>query len=83
MTGPCGWAGAASQDAGVGLVAMLGAGINLVPPALTILGAGVLALGASPAVGPPWLSAAVLTATGAAAALLGAIAFHRRDVTGE
>jgi ABC-2 type transport system permease protein len=105
---------------------MLGAGINLVPPALTLLGIGVLAAGiwprattavtygvlawslliqlaggffssnhwlldtsvfhhltAAPAVSPHWLSAAVLTATGAAAALLGAVAFQRRDVTGE
>ncbi len=42
------WAGAASQDAGVGLGTMLGAGLNVVPPALCIFGLGVLALGAWP-----------------------------------
>jgi polyether ionophore transport system permease protein len=126
LAGLLAWAGAASQDAGVGLAAMLGAGINLVPPALMVLGAGVLTLGmwprattavtygvlawsllielaggffgtdhwlldtsvfhhlaAVPAVSPHWLSAAVLTAIGAGAALFGAAAFHRRDVAGE
>jgi ABC-2 type transport system permease protein len=126
LAGLLAWAGAASQDAGIGLVAMLGAGINLVPPALTVLGAGVLTLGiwprattavtygvlawslliqlaggffgsnhwlldtsvfhhlaAAPAVSPHWPGAAVLAVTGAGATLLGAAAFHRRDVTGE
>ena len=62
---------------------MLGAGINAVPPALTALGVGVLTLAAAPAVSPHELSAAVLTASGAGAALLGAAVFRRRDVTGE
>jgi ABC-2 type transport system permease protein len=42
------WVGAASQNAGVGLMSLLGAGINVVPPALCVLGAGVLAMGVWP-----------------------------------
>jgi ABC-2 type transport system permease protein len=42
------WLGAASQDSDVGLTTLLGAGANLVPPALTILGIGVLAFGIRP-----------------------------------
>ena len=42
------WLGAASQHSGVGLTTLLGAGVNLVPPAITILGVGVLAFGTRP-----------------------------------
>ena len=42
------WLGAASQHAGVTLTTLLGAGINLVPPAIVILGFGVLAFGLRP-----------------------------------
>jgi ABC-2 type transport system permease protein len=42
------WIGSASQRAGVGIASLLAAGVNLVPPALFILGIGVLAFGAYP-----------------------------------
>jgi ABC-2 type transport system permease protein len=42
------WAGAASQHSGVSLARLLSAGIAVVPPALCLLGIGVLALGAWP-----------------------------------
>ena len=42
------WVGAASQDAGVGFVTLLQAGLNLVPPAVFVLGVGVLTLGLWP-----------------------------------
>ena len=42
------WLGAASQHAGVSFTTLLEAGINLVPPAITILGIGVLAFGYGP-----------------------------------
>jgi len=48
IAGVFAWLGAASQHAGVGFMALLGAGLNLVPPALTILGIGVLAFGLRP-----------------------------------
>jgi ABC-2 type transport system permease protein len=48
VAGLCGWAGAASQQSGVSIMSMLGAGLNVVPPALCILGAGVLAIGIWP-----------------------------------
>jgi polyether ionophore transport system permease protein len=126
LAGLCTWAGAASQDSGVGLGALLTAGINVVFPALAVLGIGVLALGvwpratsavvygvlawsllielaggffgsnrwlldtsvfhhmaAAPAVSPDWTSAAVLAAVGAAAALVGGVAFARRDLASE
>ena len=40
-------------------------------------------MAAAPAVSPDWTSAAVLTAVGAAAALLGGGAFARRDLASE
>jgi ABC-2 type transport system permease protein len=40
--------GAASQHSGVGLVTLLIAGVNLVPPAICILGIGVLTYGLAP-----------------------------------
>ncbi len=42
------WLGAASQHAGVEFTTLLGAGLNLVPPAITILGLGVLTFGVRP-----------------------------------
>ena len=42
------WLGAASQDAGVGLPAALGAGLNVVPPAVCIAGIGLAVLGVWP-----------------------------------
>jgi polyether ionophore transport system permease protein len=120
------WLGAASQGSGVTLPSLLGAGINVVFPALAVLGIGVLAFGvwprattavtygvlawsllielaggffgsshwlldtsvfhhmaAAPAVSPDWTSALALAAVGAAAALLGGVAFARRDLASE
>ncbi len=48
VAGLCAWLGAASQGAGVGLASLLGAGLNVVPPALCVLGIGVLVLGVWP-----------------------------------
>ncbi len=42
------WLGAASQNAGAGLASLLSAGINVVPPAVCILGIGVLTIGVWP-----------------------------------
>ncbi|HSP37637.1 MAG TPA: polyketide antibiotic transporter [Frankiaceae bacterium] len=42
------WAGAASQHADVGFGRLLEAGVNVLPPAAVVLGAGVLALGLRP-----------------------------------
>lgn len=42
------WLGAATQRSGVGLATLIGAGVNLVPPAVMILGIGVLAFGLVP-----------------------------------
>jgi ABC-2 type transport system permease protein len=42
------WAGAATENAGSGLAALLEAGVNLVPPSMVILGAGILAFGFLP-----------------------------------
>jgi ABC-2 type transport system permease protein len=42
------WLGAASQHAGVSFPRLLEAGVNLVPPAVAILGIGVLAFGIRP-----------------------------------
>ena len=42
------WLGVASQSSGIGLVTLLGAGLNLVPPAVVIVGIGVLAFGVIP-----------------------------------
>lgn len=48
LAGGCAWAGAASQHAGVPLPDLLEAGGNLLPPAVLVLGAGVLAFGLRP-----------------------------------
>ena len=42
------WLGAATQHSGVHFVTLLGAGVNLVPPAITVLGIGVLTFGVCP-----------------------------------
>ena len=42
------WLGATSQHAGVTLLTLLGAGINLVPPAIVVAGFGVLVFGLRP-----------------------------------
>jgi ABC-2 type transport system permease protein len=42
------WAGAATQDAGVSLSSMLGAGANCLPAALLFLGLGALAFALAP-----------------------------------
>ena len=44
------WLGAATQHSGLSVVTLLGAGINLVPPSMVILGVGVLAFGIRPRV---------------------------------
>ena len=120
------WLGAASQHAGVGFTSLLEAGVNLVPPAITILGIGVLVFGAypratsivvytllgwsllveiiggigaishwildtsvfhqmasAPATSPHWEANGIMAAIGVAGALLGGVAFWRRDVQGE
>jgi ABC-2 type transport system permease protein len=120
------WLGAASQHSGVGLATLLDAGLNVVPPALFVLGAGALTFGvwpralssvtygflawsflveiiggligvshwildtslfhqmsAAPAVKPNWTSGAALSALGVAAAGMGALAFHHRDLAAE
>jgi ABC-2 type transport system permease protein len=126
LAGVFAWLGAASQHAGVGLTTMLEAGLNLVPPAITILGIGALAFGvwpratpivvyvllgwsllavviggigaishwvldtsvfhqmaSAPAVPPHWEANGVMVAIGVAGALIGGIAFNRRDLRGE
>jgi ABC-2 type transport system permease protein len=42
------WVGASTQDDGVSLSTLLGAALNVIPPALCLLGIGVLALGVRP-----------------------------------
>jgi ABC-2 type transport system permease protein len=42
------WLGAAIEHAGVSVTALLGAGLNIAPPAICILGLGALVLGAWP-----------------------------------
>ena len=126
VAGLCAWLGAASQHAGVSFASLLGAGLNVVPSALCILGIGVFVLGiwpraasavtygllawsllieviggtinanhwlldtsvfhemaAAPAVAPNWTSEGVLVAVGVLAAVLGGVAFGRRDLKGE
>jgi ABC-2 type transport system permease protein len=126
VAGVFGWLGAASQHAGVSFSTLAAAGVNLVPPAVTIGGLGVLALGvwprgtsivvyavlgwsllvvviggigavshwildtsvfhqmaSAPAVPPHWAANGVMVAIGVASALIGGIAFSRRDLQGE
>ncbi len=120
------WLGAASQHAGVRFTSVMGAGLNIVPPAVCILGIGALVLGvwpratsivtygvlgwsllaeliggigslnhwvldtsvfhqmaAAPAVAPNWTAETRLVALGVASALIGGIAFNRRDLASE
>ncbi len=120
------WLGAASQHSSVGFTTLLGAGVNLVPPAIAILGIGVLAFGirprttsvvvygllgwsflvvivggigaanhwvldtsvfhhmaSAPAVSPDWEANGIMTGIGVASALVGGLAFWRRDLQGE
>jgi ABC-2 type transport system permease protein len=42
------WVGSASQHGGVPLPTLLGAGLNLVPPAVLVVGVGVAAFGVAP-----------------------------------
>ena len=119
------WLGTASGHTGIPLSTLIEAGINVVPPALLILGVGALAFGAwpratsitvygliawsimveligglssasrwlldtsvfhqmapAPASTPNWTVGAVMIGIGAVAAILGAVAFQRRDLTG-
>lgn len=48
VAGCAAWLGTASQNAGVGLGTLLEAGLNLVPPAIFVLGLGVLTFGLWP-----------------------------------
>ncbi len=48
LAGMAAWIGTASQHAGVSITTTLEAGLNIVPPALCVLGAGALALGMVP-----------------------------------
>ena len=48
LTGVAAWAGAATQHAAVGFGDLVEAGLNVVPPALFVLGAGALAFGLRP-----------------------------------
>ena len=59
-TALAGWAGIAGGPSGLGLGPMLQAGLNLVPPALLVLGLGILLLGAAPRLAMPLLYALVL-----------------------
>lgn len=120
------WLGAASQHAGVSFTTLIGAGVNIVPPAVLIAGLGALALGvwprgtsivvyavlgwsvlvvviggigavspwvldtsvfhqmaSAPAVPPHWAADGVMVAIGVASALIGGIAFNRRDLRAE
>ena len=119
------WLGAETQSTGLGVVHLVGAGLNLVAPAMVVLGAGTLALGwapravplvaygvlgwsflvqmvggviqanhwlldtsvfhhmtAAPAVAPNWVTAGALLGVAAAATLVGAWRFSRRDLVG-
>jgi ABC-2 type transport system permease protein len=126
LAGLFAWWGAVADGAGLGLARLLGAGVNVVAPALCVLGIGSLVMGAlpraavavtygllawsmliellggffssnhwlldtsvfhqmtpAPAVGPDWATVAVMALVGAAAAVLGALCFTRRDLIGE
>lgn len=117
------WFGAASQHTGLSFTGLLGAGVNLVPPAIAILGIGMLAFGvrpratsivvygvlgwsllivivggfgtishwvldtsvfhhmaSAPGVPPNWEANGIMTAIGVGAALVGELAFRRRDL---
>ena len=48
LAGVSTWVGAAADHAGIGLPTLLSAGLNVVPPALVVVGAGALAIGVAP-----------------------------------
>jgi ABC-2 type transport system permease protein len=48
LAGLCAWLGAASQHTGVRFASLIGAGLNVVPPAFCLLGLGVLVWGVRP-----------------------------------
>jgi ABC-2 type transport system permease protein len=120
------WVGASTQGDRTSLSTLLGAGLNVVPPALCLLGIGVLAVGVwpratsyvvyavltwsllveivggigavshwvldtsifhhmapAPAVAADWGTGAWMIVVGAACAVIGALAFRRRDLQGE
>lgn len=120
------WIGATTQHAGLSLTMLLDAGVNIVPPAVAVLGVGVLAFGirprwtsvvvygvlgwslllvivggigainhwvldtsvfhhmaSAPAVRPNWDANGIMTAVGLATAVVGVLAFGRRDLQGE
>jgi ABC-2 type transport system permease protein len=126
LAGTSAWLGAASQHAGVSFTTLVQAGLNIVPPAVTILGFGALAFGmrprgtsvvayavlgwslfvviiggigaaphwvldtsvfhqmsSAPAVSPHWAANGIMIVVGVASALVGGIAFTRRDSQGE
>lgn len=123
--GVFGWLGAASQHTGLSFTSMLEAGVNLVPPAIVVLGIGVLTIGirpratsivvytvlvwsllivmvggfgtvshwvldtsvfhhmaSAPSVPPNWEANGIMIGIGVAAALVGGLAFRRRDLQG-
>ena len=126
VAGVSAWLGAASQNAHVRLTTLMEAGLNLVPPAVAIVGVGVLVFGvrprampivlytllgwsllivvvggigavshwvldtsvfhqmaSAPAVSPNWEANGIMTAVGMAGAVVGGLAFRRRDLQGE
>ena len=52
MAGLATWIGAVSDHAGVGFGSMIGAGVNVVPPALVVVGVGMLFFGVAPRAAP-------------------------------
>jgi ABC-2 type transport system permease protein len=125
VAGFASWVGAISQHADVGLGELVGAGLNVVPPAVFILGVGGLVFGAwprgaigvvyglvvwsflvevlsaafdsnhwlrdtspllhiapVPAADPNWTAGAWLVGLGLLAAMVGIVAFGRRDLVG-
>ena len=48
IAGVCSWVGETSQHSGVRFTTLLGAGFNIVPPAVLLLGVGLLTLGIWP-----------------------------------
>jgi ABC-2 type transport system permease protein len=52
VAGLVAWAGAASQGTGVGIGALFAAGVNVIGPALAVLGVGALLFGAVPRLAP-------------------------------
>jgi ABC-2 type transport system permease protein len=122
-TGAFTWLGSANQHTGASPLTLTLAGLNIVPPAVFVLGAGTLVFGVrphltapvaygivawsllvdllaalirnadllkdsslfthialSPAVKPDWTADAIMVAIGLGAAVLGAMAFQRRDI---